>query len=510
MNKIKKVLVLSSLSAILPFTIVSCTNETNDGNGRKNNSDKGNKPNNNQKSSDTSNNNTKLKKDEKLNDKANNINNNKQEDDIDIIDSKKLDEKTIKSIENQYLDLIENKAISESFFIGSSLEVIKKLNVKNYKKFVLEAVKRDGGALQFASEELKKEFGKNRDIMLEVVKWNGNALRYASEELKKDREVVLEVMKRDYRVALQYASKELWSDKDVVLEAVKRDYRVLQYASKELWSDKDVVLEVMKQYGDIFLNLFTLFISDEMKKEFGKNRDIMLEAVKRNGYALQFASEELKKDKDVVLEAVNQVGDIFLNEFTSDELKKEFGKNRDIMLEVVKWNGYALEDASDELKKDKEFISKIIKINPYIILSFIHIYGPEKIQLDSSLLNILYSYKTLNFIDFNYIANISEYKEKNQNKINLSNLLEKVVQHTPSGTYKYEDLKNLIDKSNEDKQNLISILVKEPDLLKYIPYQFSNDKEFISLIAKQNKDIIKFASRRLQYDEEFINSIKNN
>ncbi|WAM04220.1 hypothetical protein [Mycoplasmopsis cynos] len=156
MNKIKKVLVLSSLSAILLFTIVSCTNETNDGNGRKNNSDKGkiklenkeiqnaqdkNKNINVQKPSDTSNNNTKLKKDEKLNDegKGNNINNNKQEDDIDIIDSKKLDEKTIKLIENQYLDLIENKAIKESFFIKSSLEVIKKLNVKNYKKFVLEA-----------------------------------------------------------------------------------------------------------------------------------------------------------------------------------------------------------------------------------------------------------------------------------------------------------------------------------------------------------------------------------
>ncbi|MCU9936310.1 DUF4116 domain-containing protein [Mycoplasmopsis cynos] len=175
------------------------------------------------------------------------------------------------------------------------LKIIKNLCLRRWNGMM--------GALQFASEELKKEFGKNRDIMLEVVKWNGNALRYASEELKKDREVVLEVMKRDYRVALQYASKELWSDKDVVLEAVKRDYRVLQYASKELWSDKDVVLEVMKQYGDIFLNLFTLFISDEMKKEFGKNRDIMLEAVKRNGYALQFASEELKKDKDVVLEA---------------------------------------------------------------------------------------------------------------------------------------------------------------------------------------------------------------
>ncbi|TQC54477.1 DUF4116 domain-containing protein, partial [Mycoplasmopsis cynos] len=41
-----------------------------------------------------------------------------------------------------------------------------------------------------------------------------------------------------------------------------------------------------------------------MKKEFGKNRDIMLEAVKRDGSALYYASEELKKDKEVVLEAV--------------------------------------------------------------------------------------------------------------------------------------------------------------------------------------------------------------
>ncbi|TQC54491.1 hypothetical protein [Mycoplasmopsis cynos] len=154
MNKIKKVLVLSSLSAILPFTIVSCTNETNNGNGRKpsdtsnnntklkkdeklNDEGKGNNVKNNkqepenkeiqnaqdknkningQKPSDTTSANTKLKKDEKLNDKANNINNNKQEDNVDIIDSKKLDEKTIKSIENQYLDLIENKAISKRIF----------------------------------------------------------------------------------------------------------------------------------------------------------------------------------------------------------------------------------------------------------------------------------------------------------------------------------------------------------------------------------------------------------
>ncbi|MCU9935413.1 DUF4116 domain-containing protein [Mycoplasmopsis cynos] len=232
----------------------------------------------------------------------------------------------------------------------------------------------------------------------------------------------------------------------------------------------------------------------------------MLEAVKQNGSALQYVSEELKKDKAFMLEAVKQDARVLV--YASEELKKD----KAFMLEAVKQDASALEFASDELKKDREFISKIIKINPYIILSFINIHGPEEIQLDNSLLNILYSYKTLNFIDLDYIANISKHNEKNQNKINLSNLLEKAatIQRGPDRLYKYKDLKNLIDNSNEDKQNLISILVKEPDLLKYIPYQFSNDKEFISLIAKQNKDIIKFASRRLQYDEEFINSIKNN
>ncbi|WP_416374279.1 DUF4116 domain-containing protein [Mycoplasmopsis cynos] len=221
--------------------------------------------------------------------------------------------------------------------------------------------------------------------MLEAVKRDYRVLQYASKELWSDKDVVLEVMKQYGDIFLNLFTlfisdemkKEFGKNRDIMLEAVKRNGYALQFASEELKKDKDVVLEAVNQVGDIFLNLFTLFISDEMKKEFGKNRDIMLEAVKRNGYALQFASEELKKDKDVVLEAVNQVGDIFLNEFTSDELKKEFGKNRDIMLEVVKWNGYALEDASDELKKDKEFISKIIKINPYIILSFINIYNQK-------------------------------------------------------------------------------------------------------------------------------------
>ena len=50
-------------------------------------------------------------------------------------------------------------------------------------------------------------FQGNRAVVLEAVKQNGDAFRYASEELKRDRGVVLEAVKQNGD-ALQYASKD--------------------------------------------------------------------------------------------------------------------------------------------------------------------------------------------------------------------------------------------------------------------------------------------------------------
>lgn len=36
------------------------------------------------------------------------------------------------------------------------------------------------------------------------------------------------------------------------------------------------------------------------------NKEVVLEAVKEDGYALRYASEELQNDKEVVLEAVKK------------------------------------------------------------------------------------------------------------------------------------------------------------------------------------------------------------
>ena len=65
-------------------------------------------------------------------------------------------------------------------------------------------VRQDGGALRFASVELKCDW----EFVIEAVRQNSRALQYASEELKGDREVVIKAVRQHGR-ARKHASEEL-------------------------------------------------------------------------------------------------------------------------------------------------------------------------------------------------------------------------------------------------------------------------------------------------------------
>ena len=58
---------------------------------------------------------------------------------------------------------------------------------------MLAAVTRNGGALKYASENLKRD----RSIVFAAVTQDGRALQYASEDLKRDRDVVLAAQRRN-------------------------------------------------------------------------------------------------------------------------------------------------------------------------------------------------------------------------------------------------------------------------------------------------------------------------
>ncbi len=74
----------------------------------------------------------------------------------------------------------------------------------------------------------------NREVVLDVVKQNGYAFEFASKELRNDKEIVLEAVKHGSCSTLEYASERLKDDEDVVLTAIKVNSYALGYASKRL------------------------------------------------------------------------------------------------------------------------------------------------------------------------------------------------------------------------------------------------------------------------------------
>jgi serine/threonine protein kinase len=144
---------------------------------------------------------------------------------------------------------------------------------------------------------------------------------------------------------LEFASKELQNDKEVVLEAVKKNGLALKFASKSLQNDKEVVLQAVKQSGWDLKNV---------SKELQNDKEVVLEVVKQSGNALRFASKEHQNDKEVVLEAVKQSG------YALESASKELQNDKEVVLQAVKQRGDALALASKDLQNDKDVIFQSI------------------------------------------------------------------------------------------------------------------------------------------------------
>ena len=89
-----------------------------------------------------------------------------------------------------------------------------------------------------------------------------------------------------------------------------------------------------------------------------RDKDIVMAAVKQNGWALKIASEDLKRDREIVMAAVKQNGWVF--KFASLELQGDC----DVVLEAAEHDSYLLQYANlTRLARDNTTIpAKFCKI----------------------------------------------------------------------------------------------------------------------------------------------------
>jgi hypothetical protein len=104
------------------------------------------------------------------------------------------------------------------------------------------------------------------------------------EILSADRNVILTVINKEAMFGMRCANDQLRDDKEVVLAAVRKDGYSLYYASDRLKNDKNVVLTAVENDID---GHALCWASSTMTNDI----EIILKAVEKHKHALQYASK---------------------------------------------------------------------------------------------------------------------------------------------------------------------------------------------------------------------------
>jgi CxxC motif-containing protein len=180
-----------------------------------------------------------------------------------------------------------------------------------------------------------------------------------------------------------------WNNKIEVLKKVSHDGWALEFASDELKNDKEVVLKAVSNTGWALE-----FASSKLKND----KEVVMAAVSNYAWALQFASDELINDKEFILTAVSVDDDAF--KYTSDELKND----KEVILAAISNEAWALNYVSVESRSDYDIMKEffILAIETYYY-NFEYEFYPvdklydcilsEKLKEDLDYIKQIYNYK---------------------------------------------------------------------------------------------------------------------
>ena len=160
---------------------------------------------------------------------------------------------------------------------------------------------------------------------------------------------------------LEFAPEELSADFEVVFNAVKNFSACysssdipLQFASLKLRDDSTIVTTAIARCNSSFK-----FASERLKL----SRSFVETAIAIDPMVLEYVDSVFKNNKEIVLLATSfkyrYLMDNIPFEFASDSLKK----NREFVLQIVKIDGEALQFADETFKNDKEIALAAIAEN---------------------------------------------------------------------------------------------------------------------------------------------------
>lgn len=159
------------------------------------------------------------------------------------------------------------------------------------------------------------KFRRNSRLAVESVSARSDLINHVPRVLRADREFWLALVHRDWS-ALQLADAKFRADTGIVLEAVQQCWKAVQFAQS---MQLVVMIEAVKQdwhaielvFDSVRYDAERIILAESNPRiiqfhSLKHERAVVLAAVRRNGLALQYATDVLKKDYEIVSAAVKQ------------------------------------------------------------------------------------------------------------------------------------------------------------------------------------------------------------
>ena len=161
-------------------------------------------------------------------------------------------------------------------------------------------------------------FRNQKPIVMQAVKIDGNAIKYASNNLKNDREIIMSAITfskdRDYnliRDPFEIVDEKYRIDHEIVLASMSNLCLEFIHIDDRLKKDKKFILKFLKSYDELSWQFFSL-------------------------------DYKFKNDKEVILRALSFTDHKTHSSWHFENINKDLKSNREFVLDAVKINGYVI------------------------------------------------------------------------------------------------------------------------------------------------------------------------
>ena len=164
------------------------------------------------------------------------------------------------------------------------------------------------------------------------------------------KDLLTKMYSKDYRL-IERAPKDILQDLNLIRTIIMDCPYIYPYLDIEIKRNKEINQDVVSSFWYMLS-----FVPEECRTD-----DLCLNALKQNGWALDFVNDNLKQKREIVAKALESQGDAL--EFSIDKFKSD----RTLVKLAVQSNGMALRYADMTLRHDPEILSLALNENPFAI-----------------------------------------------------------------------------------------------------------------------------------------------